>query len=89
MSFQHTFTYNSTADFITQLDGMLTKLIGGASMMQPYDDVRARYSHLTPSAFTMRLKRYKGNYPREMSPTGKRTVRLFVTRELDEYLRQL
>lgn len=86
--FEHVLKYSSTEDLITQIDQLLTKLLGGASAMEDYDVVRARYPHLSGPAFTMRLKRFTKEYPREMSPTGKRTVKLFVTRELHEHLRK-
>jgi hypothetical protein len=82
----HTFYYKDQADLIAQLDAMLTKLLSGASAMEPYAVVRARYPHLTSPAFCNRLKRFKGEFPQEFGGSGRRIVRLFVTRELDAYL---
>lgn len=83
----HTLSYLDTEDLISQLDTLLAKL-RSRPVLTAYHIVRARYPHLSGPAFTMRLKRFEGEYPKEMSPTGTRTVKLFVTQELDEYLRK-
>lgn len=82
----HTFNYRDTEDFMAQMSELLTKLQN--TRMTPFVQVRVRYPHLSDGAFYNRLARFKGEYPREMSPTGTRTVKLFVTQELDEYLRK-
>lgn len=85
---EHTFHYADQADFITQLDATLTKLLSGTSEMEPYAEVRERYPHLNPTAFCTRLSRFKGEFPHELGDSGKRIIRLFVTRELDACLRK-
>lgn len=80
----HTFNYETPEDFIAQMQALLLKL--GNSRMTPFAQVRARYPNLKDGAFYCRLNRFKGEYPREMSPTGTRTVKLFVTQELHEHL---
>jgi hypothetical protein len=86
--FEHTFRYTDKADFIRQLDEMLTKLFSGWSQLRPYDEVRAAYPHLSPVAFSMRLNRFKGEFPKKMGPSGKRTISLYVTRELHDHLQK-
>lgn len=83
-SHSHTFHYEDADDFMAQMDSLLTKL--RYTRMTPFADVRARYQHLSDGAFYNRLSRFKGEYPREMSPTGTRTVKLFVTPELHAHL---
>lgn len=82
--FSHTFNYEDTDDFMRQMSDLVTKLQN--TRMTPFAQVRARYPHLKDGAFYCRLNRFKGEYPREMSPTGTRTVKLFVTPELHEHL---
>lgn len=86
MSDSHTFYYEDAEDFITQMDTLLTKL--RYTRMTPYQDVRLRYPQLSATAFYNRLNRFRGEYPRQMSPSGKRTEKLFVTSELDAHLRK-
>jgi hypothetical protein len=82
--FSHTFHYEDADDFMAQMDALLTKL--RYTRMTPFADVRAQYPHLSDGSFYTRLNRFRGDYPREMSPTGKRTVKLFVTPELHAHL---
>lgn len=84
MSDSHTFYYEDIEDFITQMDTLLTKL--RYTRMTPLQDVRTQYPKLSVTAFTNRLNRFKGEYPRQMSRNGRRTEKLFVTPELHEYL---
>lgn len=86
--YKHTFHYADQSDFVRQLDAMLTKLLSGTRTMEPYAAVRARYWHLSPTAFCTRLKRFKGEFPHEYGESGQRIIRLFVTRELDACLRK-
>lgn len=83
---EHTFRYADAEDFMAQMETLLTTL--RYTRMTPFADVRKRYSNLSDGAFYTRLARFKGEYPREMSPTGTRTVKLFVTPELDAHLRK-
>lgn len=85
--FSHTFHYDDIDDFMSQMQSLLTKL--GNARMTPYPDVMERYPHLSAAAFCLRLKRFKGEFPKEMSPTGTRTVKLFVTPELHEHLSKI
>lgn len=84
MSDSHTFHYEDTEDLITQMDTLLTKL--RYTRMTPFQDVRMRYPQLSATAFYNRLNRFRGEYPRQMSPGGRRTEKLFVTPELHEHL---
>lgn len=84
---EHTFRYADKEDFVRQLDAMRAKLTD-ALEMTPYYIVRARYPHLSETAFTMRLRRFKGEFPREMGKCGRKTLKLFVTPALDAYLRK-
>lgn len=80
---QHTFYYADKADFVRQMDEMMSKL----QEMEPYDKVRDRYPHIkTAAAFSMRLKRFKGTFPKRMGPGGRRIAMLTVTRQLHEHL---
>lgn len=55
-----------------------------------YDVVRERFaSHLSPSAFTMRIARFEqrgGRFPKIMGPAHRKILRLKVTPELAEVL---
>lgn len=80
---QHTFTYKDQTDFVQQIDDLIARL----QEMEPYEKVRARYPHIkTAGAFSMRLKRFKGTFPKQMGPEGKRIIKLSVTRELHAHL---
>ena len=80
----HTFHYETQADFMSQMDALLTKL--RRPRMRPYEEVRAEYPKLTDTVFYNRMARFKGKIERELSPTGTRTVALFVTPELHAWL---
>lgn len=82
----HTFNYDTPEEFMAQMEELLGKMRN--TRMTPIAEVRGRYSKLTNCAFYNRLARFKSEYPREMSPTGTRTVKLFVTPELDAHLRK-
>lgn len=84
---EHTFRYQDAEDLICQLDALLTKLLKRPKLTK-YHIVRARYPHLSGPAFTMRLRRFKGEYPHEMGPCGRKTLKLFVTPALDMHLRK-
>lgn len=84
---EHTFRYTDQADFVRQLDAMRIRLTEPPELT-PYRIVRERYPHLSTSAFSMRLKRFKGEYPHEMGKCGRKTTKLFVTPALDAHLRQ-
>lgn len=80
---EHTFIYTDKADFVQQMQALLAKL----QDMEPYAQVRKRYPHIrTPGAFSNRLKRFKGEFPKEMSEAGGRIIKLTVTSELHQYL---
>jgi hypothetical protein len=79
--YQHTFTYADAADFVRQMDEMISKLAD----FKTIDAVRACYPHLTQAAFYNRLKRYPGQVTAERGPAG-RIVRLKVTPGLHRVL---
>jgi hypothetical protein len=86
----HTFRYRDQDDLIRQLDALLTKLLASPKLTA-YATIRARYPHLKPSAFTMRLRRFEkagGFFPRKMGPCGRKTLKMFVPPALDCYLRK-
>lgn len=84
MSLSHTFHYETPEDLMEQMGALLEKMRN--TRMTPFAEVRARYPHLKDGAFYCRLNRFRGDYPREMSPSGKRTEKLFVTPELHAHL---
>lgn len=70
---------------MAQMEALLSKLRN--TRMTPLGQVRERYPHLSYAQFFGRLSRFRGEFPKEMSlGAGKRTVKLFVTPELHEYL---
>lgn len=82
--------YRDTEDLIRQVDGLLAKLKEKPKLTE-YAVVRKRYTHLTPSAYTMRLKRFLksgGYFPHEMGCRGRKIVALHVTPALDSVLRR-
>lgn len=79
----HTFHYDDAADFVAQLEAMRDKLYT-VVRQEAYVKVRARYPHLSPQAFTMRLKRFQGEFPKTANGHG--ITHLFVTKGLDEHL---
>lgn len=83
----HTFHYADQADFVRQLDEMRVKLTE-APELESYEVVRARYSHLSDQAFSMRLKRFPGRFPREWAKCHRKTAKLFVTPTLDAWLQK-
>jgi hypothetical protein len=76
----HTFTYESEAELIDQMEALLLKL----KTFDPYETVRARYPHLKPTAFTQRLKRYWGTF--RFRANGRGITHLQVTADLHRYL---
>lgn len=78
------FHYEDDADLFRQLIGVIGKLKGE---MEPYAQVKARYPHLSPAAFTMRLKRFERDFPKEYCPAGVRIARLTVTPQLHDCLK--
>jgi len=87
---EHTLRYRDTEDLIRQVDALLVKLLERPKLTE-YAKVRARYPHLTPSAYTMRLKRHLksgGYFPHEMGHKGRKIVALHVTPALDSVLRR-
>lgn len=82
-SHSHTFRYKDAADFVTQLEQMRDKLYASVKQ-EPYLEVRARYPHLSPSAFTNRLTRFPGAFPHRGNRHG--ITHLFVTTQLHKYL---
>lgn len=86
----HTFTYRNQEDLILQLDALLTKLLKQPALTK-YAKIRARYPHLKPTAFTMRLRRFReagGYFPNQLGDRGRKIKALFVTPALDLYLRK-
>jgi|GEM_PF-3868355 len=83
-SHSHTFHYEDAADFIHQLEEMKRKLLNSAEQ-EPMQAVRERY-RLSPSAFSMRILRFKGALA--CTRLGGKLVSLFVTRELDAHLKR-
>lgn len=87
---EHRFRYRDTEDLIRQLDALLTKLLERPKLTD-YATMRARYPHLNPSAFTMRLRRFEragGFFPRQMGDRSRKIAALFVTPALDAHLRK-
>lgn len=86
----HTLSYRDQDDLICQLDALLTKLLSRPKLTA-YAQVRKRYPHLKPSAFSMRLQRFTkagGFIPRKMGPCGRKTLKMFVPPALDMFLRK-
>lgn len=87
---EHTFRYRDQEDLIRQLDALLTKLLERPKLTD-YAVVRARYPHLSASAYTMRLRRFLkagGYFPHEMGHRNRKIVALHVTPALDSVLRR-
>lgn len=87
---QHTFRYRDNEDLIRQLDSLLTRLLERPKLT-PYAVIRARYPHLKPSAFTMRLRRFEragGFIPKQMGDRSRKIAALHVTPALDCVLRR-
>lgn len=87
-AFKHTFSYATQADLIFQLQSTAAKLLRSVPM-EPYCDVRKRYQHLSPSAFTMRLRRFElagGTFPNRKGRKGEKIQEMFVTFPLSEWL---
>lgn len=87
---EHTLHYRDQEDLIRQLDALLTKLLERPKLTE-YAVVRARYPHLSPSAYCMRIKRFLrcgGFFPHEMGHRNRKIVALHVTPALDSVLRR-
>lgn len=88
--YSHTIHYDSKAEFVAELERLLEKVLTGVDQEQ-YEDVRARYPHLKPSAFTMRLRRFEKDgrrFPHTMKLGGVCIDTMFVTLALDAYLKK-
>lgn len=86
----HTFRYRDQEDLTRQVDALLAKLLERPALTA-YATIKARYPHLTPSAFTMRLRRFErggGYFPRRFHARGRKIEALFVTPALDAHLRK-
>lgn len=81
--FAHTFHYDTTAEFVSQLEETREKLLSSVEL-EPYEAVRARYPHLKRGAFCMRIRRFRDNFPKAGRYVGNRhgITALFVTNEL-------
>lgn len=87
--YQHTLYYDDHASLIAEVERLLAKLLEAAEQ-EEYDVVRARYPHLSPAAFTMRLRRFEATgqtFPSNLSGMGCYRRTMFVTRALDSALR--
>lgn len=85
---QHTLYYDDHAQLIAELERLLEKLLAEAEQAD-YHKVRARYPHLSASAFKMRLSRFEAQgmtFPHTKTPNGGRITTIFVTRALDHCL---
>lgn len=86
----HTLKYRDEEDLIRQLDSLLQRLLTRPKLTA-YLKIRARYPHLKPSAFTMRLRRFEragGYFPRKLGYKGRKIEALFVPPALDAHLRK-
>lgn len=86
----HTFRYRDEEDLMRQMDSLLARLLERPKLTR-YAIIRARYPHLKPSAFTMRLRRFEragGYFPKRLGYRGRRIEAMFVTPALDQHLRR-
>lgn len=86
--FQHTLQYDDHASLIAEVERLLAKLLEAAEQAD-YLEVRARYPHLSPPAFTMRIKRFEATgqtFPHTKTSGGRHYRTIFVTRALDRWL---